>query len=108
MWFWDVGLMARDAETLIASGELGPPKWERLALTISLSCSGIGSGMRVSHCSFSLPYEVAITAPFAHKSTETQGGHLAWGLETYQFLTSVALTCLAGTDGRRGGARTER
>lgn len=60
------------------------------------------------HCSFSLPCEVAITVPFAHKNTETQGGHPAWGLETCQFLTSVVLTCLAGTDGRRGGARTER
>lgn len=31
VWFWDVGLMARDAETLEASSELGPHKWERLA-----------------------------------------------------------------------------
>lgn len=112
MWFWDVGLWARDAETPMASGERGSHEWERLAKDSPCHHHQpflLWDWFRdEGHCSFSLPCEGAITISFAHKNTETQGRHPARDLEAYQFLTSVALTCLAGTDGRRGGARTER
>lgn len=98
--------------TPMASGEHSFHKWERLAKDSPYPPHQpflLWDWFKdEGYCSFFLLCEVAITAPFAHKNTETQGGYPAQGLEACQFLMSVALTCLAGTDGRRGGARTER
>lgn len=69
--------------------------------------------MRVTAASLSsshnpLPGEVGITAPLAHQNTEPLGGGQLRVLKRCRSLTSVVLASLAGTDGRRGGARTER
>lgn len=104
--------MTSDVETLMASSELGPHKWRRLAKASSgsLCCQpslGSSLGMGVPQL-LSAHHTVLYLVRWASVPTLLQLGGPAQDLEACQFLISVALACLAGLAGRRGGARTER